>query len=488
MPLITLIRSLWSSLKGRTTQADPLDPPEIAALLPDLEGGETHLLRFSATHQPLEVRFKMWKNSNPAMDEETLTLYWDDTAVAQKSWTAPVPEDDLFLHVPQHLLLSEGRHTLFHDVELYNGNHSSSLPFHITIDRTPPQLPADNMLVFDPEVVQNGVTDAYLVEHNEELEATVPLYSGIRVGDVLTWYWSTSPSGMHQAGSRPVTQEDINKPLKVIIPGKHIRDMADGLRYARYTVQDYVGTPELQSQIVLLDAKPTPLPVNFSTPYLKETGSTGSSSTLDPVRASNGATVIIKAGNPFEPADSVRDYWANPGEHGAYDAPVEVATGDIACPIPRTNVAARMGSSLALYYTVTRRGTTHTSGLHTLTVRAPNNLPAPQCEAIQGGELSLTGMGAQATFTLNIWPLRDTSQFVRLHITGKRNDGGNGPVVVTDATPVTSATGIMTVGSVTPAALGVFTVSLQIDILCYFSVDNKLTWIPFPHVPVKLVD
>lgn len=82
----------------------------------------------------------------------------------------------------------------------------------------------------------------------------------------------------------------------MIIPGKHIRDMADGLRYARYTVQDYVGTPELQSQIVLLDAKPTPLPVNFSTPYLKETGSTGSSSTLDPVRASNGATVIIKAG------------------------------------------------------------------------------------------------------------------------------------------------------------------------------------------------
>ncbi|ADR61325.1 Hypothetical protein, conserved [Pseudomonas putida BIRD-1] len=78
------------------------------------------------------------------------------------------------------------------------------------------------MLVFDPEVVQNGVTDAYLVEHNEELEATVPLYSGIRVGDVLTWYWSTSPSGMHQAGSRPVTQGDINKPLKVIIPGKHI--------------------------------------------------------------------------------------------------------------------------------------------------------------------------------------------------------------------------------------------------------------------------
>ncbi|WP_183079110.1 hypothetical protein ACN99C_19165 [Pseudomonas alloputida] len=60
--------------------------------------------------------------------------------------------------------------------------------------------------------------------------------------------------------------------------------------------------------------------------------------------------------------------------------------------------------------------------------------------------------------------------------------------MVTDATPVTSATGIMTVGSVTPAALGVFTVSLQIDILCYFSVDNKLTWIPFPHVPVKLVD
>lgn len=69
----------------------------------------------------------------------------------------------------------------------------------------------------------------------------------------------------------------------------------------------------------------------------------------------------------------------------------------------------------------------------------------------------------------------------------KRNDGGDAPVVVTDATPVTSTTGIMTVGSVTPAALSVFTVSYQIDILCYFSVDNKLTWIPFPYVPVTLV-
>lgn len=490
MPLITLMRSLLARFKGHTAQASDLAPPRIEALLPDIEGGEINLLHYGATQQPLKVEFEMWENSLPSPAEpETLTLYWDNDQVDEKSWTAPVPEDELFLHVPQNLLLSEGEHTLKYRVMLYNGNFTMSPPFTITIDRTPPELPATNTQIFDPEVLRDGVTDAYLVAHGEELEATIPLYMGISPGDVLTWYWSTTPGGMDQAGNRTLALKDIDQPLTIIFPGRHIRDMGDGTRYAHYTVQDRAGTPVQRSQAVTLDAKPTPLPTNFSAPYLKETGSTGESSTLDPARALTGATIVIKADNRFESTDTVTVYWGNPGDHGAYDAPVEVVPGAIECSIPKANVAARMGSELVLYFEVTRRGVDHASRPHALKVQAPRNLPHPQSVAIQGDKLSLSAMGMQATFTLPTgWSLRDTGQFVRLHITGKRNDGSNQPVVVADATPVPSPTGAMTVGTVTPAALGVLALNTWLEVEAFLSVDNKSSWIPFPYVQVQLVN
>ncbi|MFJ4257019.1 hypothetical protein ACIP01_08725 [Pseudomonas monteilii] len=488
MSLTALMRSLWAKLKGPTVQTNELEPPVID-LLPDIEGGATHLLRLSDTEQPLRVEIKQWQNSNPSPENpETLTIYWDDDDVNQKSWTAEIPDSDRFILVPQNLLLIEGEHTLVYEVALYNGNRSRCLPFTITIDRTPPELPANNTLVFDPDVISGGVTDAYLIEHKEELEATVPTYVGISAGDVVTWYWTTSPSGTEQAGSKTLALKDIGQPLKIIFPGKHIRDMGDGTRYAHYTVQDRAGTPVQRSQAVTLDARPTPLPVDFSAPYLKETGSSGSSSTLDPTQALTGATIVIKADNRFEPTDTVSVFWGNPGDYGAYDAPVEVVPGAIECPIPKANVAARMGSELVLYFEVTRRGVIHPSRSHALTVQAPRNLPHPQSTAIQGNKLSLSAMGAQATFTLPTgWSLRDTTQFVRLHITGKRNDGSNAPVVVADVTPVPSPTGAMTVGAVTPAALGVFTVNLWLEVEAFLSVDNKSSWIPFPYVQVQLV-
>lgn len=489
MPLSTLMRSLLARFKGHTAQASELAPPRIEALLPDVEGGETNLLRYSATQQDLNVGFAMWEHSTPSPTEpETLTLYWDDDEAGQKSWTAPVPVNDLFLLVPQALLI-EGQHTLEYEVELYNGNRSRSAPITITIDRTPPELPANNTLVFDPEVIRDGVTDAYLVEHGEELEATVPIYAGISPGDVLTWYWTTTPGGTDQAGNWTLARNDIGQPLTIRFPGRHIRDMGDGTRYAHYTVQDRAGTPIQRSQAVTLDAKPTPLPINFSAPYLKETGSSGDSSTLDPARALTGATIVIKADNRFEPTDTVRVFWGNPGDHGAYDAPVEVVAGAIECPIPKANVAARMGSQLVLYFEVTRRGVVHTSRPHALTVQAPRNLPHPQSVAIQGDKLSLSAMGTQATFTLPTgWSLRDTGQFVRLYITGQRNDGSKEPVVVADATPVPSPTGAMTVGTVTPAALGVFAIGTWLEVEAFLSVDSKSSWIPFPYVQVQLVN
>lgn len=490
MSWITRLRAFFSRLFHQAAPSNLLAPAEIEALLDDIEGGETNLLRFSATQKPLKVTFKRWQNSDPSEDTpETLTLYWNSQEVDSKSWTAPVPEGDLFILVPERFMQSDGEHTLDYSVELYNGNVSRSEPLAIHIDRTPPVLADDSSLLFDDAVIEGGVTDAYLQDNGDTLPATVPAYDAIRPGDILAWYWSKAPNGQDLVASWTLTLQDTTQPLRVKFPGEFIRNLGDGVRYAFYTVQDRAGTPVQRSLPMPLQSNATPLPTKFSAPYLKETGSTGSSSTLDPARAANGGTLVIKAGNSFEPEDKVMAYWAHPGEHGAYSTPVTVTAGAIECPIPKANVAARMASELQLYYEVTRRGKDHRSDPHSLKVEAPRNLPYPQCDKVGGlggNQLNLTTMGT-ATFTLDGWSLRDTSQFVRLYISGKRNDGGKDPVVVTEAIAVPSATGTMQVGTITAGPLEVFVVPSGIEIEAFFSVDNQLSWIPFPHVPLQLV-
>lgn len=490
MSWISELRAFFSRPFHQPAGSDQLEPAEIEELLDDIEGGETNLLRFGATQKPLKVTFKMWQNSNPSEDNpETLTLYWNGQEVDSKSWTATVPEGDLFIMAPERFMQSDGEHTLNYSVQLYNGNVSPSEPLAIHIDRTPPVLADDSSLLFDEAVIEGGVTDAYLQANGDTLPATVPAYDDIRAGDILTWYWSEAPNGQDLVASWTLSLQDTTQPLRVEFPGEFIRNSGVGVRYAFYTVQDRTGTPAQRSLPMPLRSDPTPLPTKFSAPYLKETGSTGSSSTLDPARAVNGGTFVIKAGNSFEPEDKVVAYWARPGEHGAYSAPVTVAPGAIECPIPKAYIAARMASELQLYYEVTRRGKVHPSDLHSLKVEAPKNLPHPQCDkagGLGGSQLNLTTMGT-ATFTVGGWPLRDTSQFVRLYITGKRNDNGKDPVVVTEAIAVPSATGTMQIGTITAGPLEVFVVPSGIEIEAFFSVDNQLSWIAFPHVPLQLV-
>ncbi|WP_258198051.1 hypothetical protein [Pseudomonas capeferrum] len=142
-----------------------------------------------------------------------------------------------------------------------------------------------------------------------------------------------------------------------------------------------------------------------------------------------------------------------------------------------------------MYYQVTRRGKTYESTRHDLKVEAPKNLPNPQCDKITGTQLSLGNIGTgTAAFTLTAWQHRNTSQFIKLYITGKRKDDNKDPVMVGGAVPVPSATGTMTVGTVTRQDLEVFVVPTTLEILAFLSVDNQNSWIEFPHSTATLVN
>ena len=126
-----------------TTGQALLDPPRIDALLDDIDGGDSNLLPREAWLVPLRIEFPMWNNSAPAPGyPERLVLLWNGSAIGERTWTAPVQPEELFLKV-EPLWLTEGRHTLEYQVTIYNSETAASQPLTITIDKTAPVLGDD---------------------------------------------------------------------------------------------------------------------------------------------------------------------------------------------------------------------------------------------------------------------------------------------------------------------------------------------------------
>jgi hypothetical protein len=486
MSLLSWLRSLLDRPQLTVARTAPLADPRIPDQLPDIPNGPQHLLRYSATQSGLRVEFDRWADSNPMPDApETLTLFWDGQEVASRQWSAPIVEAELYLLLDQRHLQVDGEHHLHYNVELYNGNTAASAPYIVNIDTTPPELPEDSSLLFDNEVISKGVTDAYLQAHGDKLPATVPAWKNVEAGDTLIWYWGATPGSNDEAGHQTLTNADIGNPIH--FPGTLIRNSGDGVRYARYTVQDRAGTPLQRSLPMPLQINATPIPPDFGAPYVKETGNTGASSTLDPQRAASGATLVIKPTVHFEATDSVEIYWDDPAGYGGYHSPVDVSGTLREVRVPRTNVAMKLGSQLPLYYVVTRNGTRLESTRHALTVSPPANLPNPQCDKISGNQLSLANMGTGATFTLGAWVLKDTSQFVTLYVSPAGDRDPSMRVMVGEAVPVPSPSGSMTLGKLTAAQLQAFAVPSALEIHAKVSADNQNSWFNFPHSPFTLV-
>jgi hypothetical protein len=115
---------------------------------------------------------------------------------------------DLIIWVPPQRL-SEGLHQLSYKAKTSNAEEANSRILTITIDKTPPILVNEGPLIFPPAVVSGGVTEQYLNDNNDQVLAEVPDYLSPKPGDVITWYWSSSPTGSEIAGSRTLVLADI---------------------------------------------------------------------------------------------------------------------------------------------------------------------------------------------------------------------------------------------------------------------------------------
>lgn len=495
-------KPLAHASKASALNVNLLIPPTVPELLPDIEGGVENLLPMVASRVPLRVEFPMWANSNPSVQfPEHLALYWNQVLVENKTWTQPISPDELFILVPTRFLL-HGLHALHYQVTLFNNSQNSSRILEINIDREAPEFIGDNnTLLFDADILQNGVTEDYLAAFGDQVAAQIPPYWGAEPGDTIRWYWSDKAAGKEMAGMRVLGKDDVRRlspgsaankaPYTVTFEGDFIRNARDGLRFARYEIQDRAGTATQYSLTLAVDSKASPPPRKLKHPFIREAVGSEENpfSTLLPADAPNGVTFVVPKDTEIKPGETVTIHWGAPGTVGAYQTSTPIAAGSREYLVPRAYIAPHMNSQVELYYQINIPNQPP-SPSHFVTVRAITGLPVVQCAKIQNAQLNLRTMGEKAQFTLGEWQYRDTTQFVKVWIEGvDRNDVTKMLILpVVDALPVPTEGGIIALGSISKVDLQKLALNYQFRVSVQVSFDQQASWLKFPDVAATLVD
>ncbi|MCI3945038.1 hypothetical protein K0038_02072 [Pseudomonas syringae] len=471
---------LWPA---STRQRALLAPPLIAELLPDIPGGEPNMLPISAWLAPLRVSFPMWDNSEPSPDSpEYLRVYWNDDLVEERAWTRPVQPDELFIMVAQQRLV-EGVHQLHYSVVTANQVQTDSQILTLFIDKTGPVFEDEGALIFPDDIISDGLTAAWFDTHDDTLLAEVPAYFSPSPGDVITWYWSTTPTGSERTGTMTLEASAIGGVINVAFDRQLVLESGDGVRYVSYRLKDRTGNAGPRSLAVALQVSAQPVPRVLPPPRIQEAGGSASFSTLDPENANQGVVVSIPDNAVILPGDTVFVQWADPGTVGSYCT--ETADSRL-FRVPSTRIAQHFGKSIPVYYVVVERGVEplHVSSLHTLTVLKMTGFPVVQCDRVSGGKLSLGSIaeGGQASFTLNSWPFMSTGQFVSIEVTGVNSADQQITVEVLKDHPVPQVVGTIEAGHISKLDLQRFKVGYQLEVRVRVSFDEKLSWQPFPSL------
>ncbi len=478
-----------------------LDPPRIDALLDDIEGGDSNLLPREAWLVPLRVEFPMWNNSAPMPGfPERLVLLWNGSAIGERTWTAPVQPEELFLKVEPHWL-SEGRHTLEYQVTIYNSETAGSQALTITIDKTAPTLGDDfGRLLLPERVVAEGVTAAYLEEYADQLLAEVPAYDRVVPGDVLDCYWDSVPFEYNHAGSRLVTLADIGQPLCLAFSGELIRERGDGQRFIHYRITDRSGNPSQEARQVNVLVDATPLPRDLRWLDVDKAIGDGALIDLDPLDVEHGTLALLDGEVLLHPQEVVWVQWGAPGSTGALRALLNTAGEPRRCPIPARNIAPFMGKTLPLQYEVVGPEQSWLSTPREVRVAKVDGVfPTIQCQQVNGNVLRLSEVPpAGARLFLAPWFMIATEQMVNITVVGVNSL--NQPVErrllnrhrVT-ATEVFSGIGAMGNLSIPLSFLQQLRRNQVFRVRVHVSFDAGETWPPetapnFPELAPTLID
>ncbi|GLO48544.1 hypothetical protein [Pseudomonas putida] len=410
----------------RNGKSDTLFPPPwVEGSLENLEGGAQNVIPLELLEKPLRVDVTPWPGSNPAPGmPETLVLLCDGVQIGEpRQWEAPIDPDDYYVEIPLLHLREDSTPELIYRVTGYNGAEGYSEPLIITLDLTGPRLGGDGGgLIFEAEVLTDGVTADYLKRHNDVLVAGVPNYHAFVPGDHIRWFWDTALYEDDLAGEKVLKQGDF--PVTLEISGDTIRDRGDGERFVHYRLHDYAGnksSPE-EPKVVQLKAKTAPLPRELGWPEIAHATGSGQQVELDPNKKLNYMRVTVPSGAAF-PGERVEVLWGEPGGIGSYLATEEASGFPGQYDIPLNLIAQHSGKVLEVSFQVTDEN----DKVHPSDVRLVSFLPLtqglptpniPQPSATHG-TVYLSNVPAEGmVITVNAWRYIHTDHRVTLVVSG----------------------------------------------------------------------
>ncbi|MGN2437608.1 hypothetical protein [Pseudomonas syringae] len=385
------------------TNRKSLDAPIVPAAL------SNGLLPVNSLNKPVQVLLSVWPGAQAGY---TYQLYFDDTLIEPKKeiLASHKPGDPLGLEIPKELL-EEGNHSVAYAIE---NPENMVVEFSentvVSVDITQPGAPTLAPIILPRETL-NGLTSEELENMGDVLTGTIAGYNGMQEGDVVRTYWNDVPGPM-----AVVTKDDLGlKRVMVDFVRPFLELIGDIEAPVYYTVTDLAGNQSMASEN--LDVKlqltvTTPLP----TPTIKE--ATGS--TLDPINASAGATVVIDATANLKTGDQVIVQWQGPKGSDTKEKTLTSAEAGQALEVlfAAVLVTANAGQTVSVSYVVNRTNglvqVSDTLALQVLSGLA--ELPAPRMDTVGADgvvtpslipgygatvRVSYPGLGAQDSVVVN---------------------------------------------------------------------------------------
>jgi len=481
-----------------------LNKPIVSLLLPDSsDWDETGLLPADQANKPLPVEIPPWTDTTFEDHTSNVRVYWDKSnLVYEKEWDKNEwvgnrpPAADLFFDVDAQYV-RHGVHELEYEVTLFRGNLDPSGVLTVTVDEVPPQLNSNSALILDTD----HVTEQYLIDHGDKVQAAVPPYGSSAPGDTITWYWTKTPFAVVDAdrvATRTLYRGENGQPQPLDFPGDMILLRGDGDFYALYRLHDRAGNPSPYSTAYPLRVDVQPQPRDLPAPRVSEaTGSPGSEqSTLKALDGIAGVTVVIPDEAAFKPGDTRSVQWAAPGTVGSLHVTVAEDAEGLRYKIPDTHIAQHMGKTIPVYYQVVGvpPNGDDDSRLQNLTVQAADNWRTIQCTVPAGSasQISLAKVvqSGKAVFSLPRWAFMAVGQLVTISLSGvDASTSSQLNLTVRERLPVTATelgANAATV-DVPVAVIQRFAVNQALTVKAQVSFDGAASWLDFPSLNSRLV-
>jgi len=319
---------------SNTLRAAPtLKAPSLPDALDPLAGESAFLLPLAKRDEALKVSIdELW----PGFEREnTLTFYQGTNVIHTETISNPDPgQFPRVFSIGSIDLYVGGVHELYYTVDTAGGM-ASSYPISLDLDNRPPSFGSHpRALQFPTEILINGVTEAYLDDHNNEVVATVAKWSDIRLKDEV-WYYLHPSAGTHnetdaQVGIKVITENDLNAPeVEISFPGDAFRALGRVNCYAEYFLRDRAGNESLlslKSDIVPVHIDP---PLKLLPPQVPLFDQVG---LIDETSARTPVVVVIPAMRAIALNDQVIVHWGN------QDLPPRTVNDPAANPLLRIDI------------------------------------------------------------------------------------------------------------------------------------------------------